>query len=162
MATNISWAVMCKPPRAVELAIRADMRDRQAAPLYVVSASHWGNAPVSPDIRAHIGKHPELINATIRHWLDTRYLQTLTTFTDACKAGITSGGDYAYMAFWCKYGERASVAAGEITAVLLMHLPGVRIVVEHVHSLTCEAFPGSLRMSTRAGGTPASRRRALS
>ena len=58
------------------------------------------------------------------------------------KAGITSGKNYTYLAFWCKYGERASVAAGEVTAVLLMHLPGVRIVVEHVHNLHWDASPG--------------------
>ena len=31
------------------------------------------------------------------------------------------------------------MAAGEVTGVLLMHLPGVRILVEHVHALHWEA-----------------------
>ena len=46
---------------AVHAAVAADMRDREQAPFYVVSASHWGNVQVSTDMRAHIGKHPELV-----------------------------------------------------------------------------------------------------
>ena len=49
---------------AVHAAVAADMKDREQAPFYVVSASHWGNVQVSTDRqtpRAGEGDHPPLV-----------------------------------------------------------------------------------------------------
>ena len=129
---------------------------KDLGPIRVVSALSLGDPNHDKQLTVHVGRHADIIKGMIDHWVNTNYFNDLVTLvTGGLKEAIRSEKSCLILAFYCKSGKHRSVAAAEIVAVLLMHLPQVTVLIDHLSSAEWQTTPGC------KGACQACRRRPL-
>ena len=129
---------------------------KDLGPIRAVSALSLGDPNHDKQLTVHVGRHADIIKGMIDYWQNTNYYNQLVTMvTGGLKEALRSEKSCSLLAFYCKSGKHRSVAAAEIVAVLLMHLPQVTVLIDHLSSAEWLTTPGC------KGACQACRRRPL-
>ena len=155
-----SWYLLPTVDRPSHAQVVGRLRDmnskKDLGPLRVVSALSLGDPHHDKQLTVHVGRHADIIKGMITHWVDTNYFNDLVSLiTGGLKEALRSEKSCLILCFYCKSGKHRSVAAAEITAVLLMHLPQVKLLIDHLSSVEWLTTPGC------KGARQACRRRPL-